>query len=58
VIETLAFVFLSCQDARQVADRAIITESITKDVAIEVIIELDIASGGKCNLPGISNGHV
>jgi hypothetical protein len=58
VIETLAFVFLSCQDARQVADRAIITESITKDVAIEVIIELDIASGGKCNLPGITDGHV
>jgi len=54
----LAFVFLSCQDARQVADRAMNTESITKEVAIEVIIELDIASGGKCNLPGITDGHV
>jgi len=58
VIETLAFVFLSCQDARQVADRAMNTESITKEVAIEVIIELDIASGGKCNLPGITDGYV
>lgn len=58
MIETLAFVFLSCSDARQVAERAMNTETITKDVAIEVIIELDIASGGKCNLPGISDGYV
>ena len=58
MIETLAFVFLSCHHAREVADRAMNTETITKDVAIEVIIELDIASGGKCNLPGIPNGHV
>ena len=58
MIETLAFVFLSCRHAQEVADRAMNTETITREVAIEVIVELDIASGGKCNLPGITDGYV
>ena len=58
MIETLAFVFLSCKDAREVTDGVLVNKLITPQIANEIIIELDIASGGKCNLPRMTDGNV
>ena len=52
-----ATVTLTCAEAERVALNALNHPSLPSESAIEIVIELDAATGGKCNLPGLINNE-